>query len=443
MKRRPASLDRRHFVALAGGAFGAAVSHAAWEKDGVPRVDAARLQQTLEQLSTFGRPAGGSFADGVSRNAYTDADIAGRDYAIGLMRDAGLDPCIDAAGSLIGRRAGKIKSAKPIMFGSHIDSVPSGGNFDGPVGSMSAIEVVRTLNDHKLTTRHPLEVALWTNEEGGTVGSAAMLGLLDEQSLQRDFYGISMRDGIRKIGGDPDRLASVRREPGTIRCYLELHIEQGGSLEKAGIPIGIVDGIVGIDHWEVEVLGFANHAGTTHMDSRRDALLAAGQIVEAVREVATRIPGNQVGTVGRLNVFPNAPNVIPGRVTLIVEFRDLSPDVIERMGAEMRERTQLIARQTGTDISVKRIENLQPALADPAIQLHIQTAADALGLKTVHLPSGAGHDAQHLAKITPMGMIFVPSIGGISHSPKEFSRWEDVANGANVLLRTLLSIDRS
>jgi N-carbamoyl-L-amino-acid hydrolase len=439
---------RRCFALLAGIAVVSAPSgtvfasaHAAATAE--PRIDAARLQATLEQLSTFGRPAGGSFADGVSRVAYSDADVAGRAYAMGLMRDAGLDPHIDAAGNITGTRAGSDPALKPIVIGSHVDSVPGGGNFDGQVGSMAAIEVVRALQEHHVVTRHPLEVTLWSNEEGGPIGSSAAVETIPAEALERLYSGVRMRDGLLKIGGDPDHLALARRAPHSLHCYLELHIEQGGVLEKAGIAVGVVDGIVSIDEYDVEVKGFANHAGTTPMGERRDALLTAARVVEAVREIATRAPGRQVGTVGRFQVFPNAPNVIPGRVLLSVEFRDLSAETIARLGAETAARLQQIARETGTEISMVRAIHDDPALADVRIQKQIEAAAATLGLTTLHLPSGAGHDAQNLAKLGPMGMIFIPSIGGISHSPKELSRWSDCANGADVLLRTILRVDRS
>ncbi len=426
-------------VAL-NGAFGA-VAHGATPAE--PRVDAARLQGTLEQLSTYGRPAGGSFADGVSRVAYSDADVAGRAYAMDLMRAAGLNPHVDAAGNITGTRPGTNALLKPIVIGSHIDSVPRGGNFDGQVGSMSAIEVVRTLNDHHFATRHPLEVTLWSNEEGGPIGSSAVVGTIPPATLDRPFNGVRMRDGLLKIGGDPDHIGQARRAPHSFHAYIELHIEQGAVLDKAATPIGVVDGIVSIDEYDVEVHGLANHAGTTPMAERHDALLAAARVVEAVREITTRAPGRQVGTVGRFEVLPNAPNVIPGLVKLSVEFRDLSDAKIAALGAETDARLQQIANDTGTQITMVRALHDVPALADPRIQQQIEAAAKSLGLATLHLPSGAGHDAQNLAQLGPMAMIFIPSIGGISHSPKELSRWSDCANGADVLLRTVLRVDRS
>ena len=407
------------------------------------RVDAARLQQSLEGLSVYGRPVGGTFADGVSRVAYSDADVAGRKYAMELMRAARLEPRIDTAGNILGWREGSDRSLKPILFGSHIDSVPSGGNFDGDLGSLSAIEIVRTLRERGITTRHPLQIVIWSNEEALTMGSRAAAGDLQTADLARVYNGIPLADNLRKIGGDPARLAEARMAPGSMHCYLELHIEQGGTLDKAGIPIGVVEGIVSIDEYEVEIHGFANHAGTTPMPERRNALLAAAKLIEAVQEIVTREPGRQVGTVGHLEVLPNARNVVPGVVKHSIELRDLSPEKIARLGDEIQKRAQGIAQQTKTDILMKKVEHDAPAVATPAIQSQIEAAAAGLGLKTMRLPSGAGHDAQVVAKLGPMGMIFVPSVDGISHSPKEFTRWQDCANGANVLLHTILGMDRS
>lgn len=440
------TIDRRSFLAgfgavAAANAF-ATIMRAQTSDPGL-RVNATRLQKSLEDLSVFGRPVGGSFADGVSRVAYSDADVAGRKFAMELMRQAGLEPRIDFGGNISAMHPGSDPKLKPILFGSHIDSVPSGGNFDGDVGSMSAIEVIRTLKDRGVTTRHPLEVVIWQNEEGGLIGSSIAAGELPAIGLQRQFSGLSVADGIRKLGGDPTRLAEARRAKGSFACYLELHIEQGGNLDKAGIPIGVVEGIVSIDEYDVEIHGFANHAGTTPMPERRNALLAAARLIEAVQEIVTRERGRQVGTVGHIEAFPNARNVVPGLVKCSVELRDLDADKIARLGAAIRQRIQQIANETRTEITMTQVEHDPPAVATPEIQSAIERSATTLGLKTLRLPSGAGHDAQMMARLGLMGMIFIPSVSGISHSPKELSRWPDVANGANVLLHTILALDKT
>ncbi|MBU1374540.1 MAG: Zn-dependent hydrolase [Alphaproteobacteria bacterium] len=435
---------RRAVLQLATG-LAATLPVTSWARAGlsVPAVNAERLRRSLEDLSAFGRPAGGTFADGVSRVAYSEADVAGRALAMQLMRAAGLTPVVDAAGNISGRRPGSDPSLRPILIGSHIDTVPGGGNFDGILGSLAAIEVVRTLEEHQVRTRHPIEIAIWSNEEGDPMGSAAATGpvpaLLMDSAAPANA---AARDALRRIGGDPAKVASARRAPGSIRCYLELHIEQGGVLDAEKVPIGVVEGIVAIDQYEVTIEGVANHAGTTPMPLRQDALIAAAKMIEAVNQIATAEPGAQVATVGKLEVTPNAANVIPGRVRHTVEIRDLSSDKVARLGAAMARRAQQIAAETQTRITMTRYLHLEPALADPALQTAIEAAAANLGLRTMRLPSGAGHDAQEVAKIGPMGMIFVPSVGGVSHSPKEFTTWADCANGANVLLGTLLAVDR-
>ena len=412
-----------------------------------PEIDAQRLRRAIEGLSVFGRPAGGTFADGVSRVAYSDADIAGRQFVMGLMRVAGLAPRIDAAGSILARRPGSRADPPPILFGSHLDSVPNGGNFDGALGSLAALEVAQTLGEHGVTTAHPLEVVVWANEEGvayghGLCGSRAAVGELSGGEMDAVWNGVKMADAVRRVGGDPSRLAEARRARGSIHAYLELHIEQGGTLDLAGVPIGIVEGIVAIDRYEAVIRGVANHAGTTPMPDRRDALVAASQLVLAVREIVTREPGRQVGTVGQLAVSPNAPNVVPALVRHTIELRDLSQPRIARLAEDIRGRAREIAALTRTDIEITLTSRHEAALAAPEILAAIEASARDCGLASLRLPSGAGHDAQMMARIGPMGMIFVPSVGGVSHSPRESTTWADCARGANVLLRTVLAMDR-
>lgn len=401
------------------------------------RINGGRLNRRLAELAAFGRTE-----TGTNRLAYSEADRAGRAYVTGLMREAGLEVRIDAGANIIGRRAGRDAARPPILIGSHIDSVPDGGNYDGDIGSLGAIECAQTLNEGRVSTRHPLEVVVFSNEEGGLVGSKAMVGELGPVELAvTSRSGMIIRDGIRYLGGDPDRLAAARRSRGDVVAYLELHIEQGGTLDEAGISIGVVEGIVGIRDYEVTIEGFANHAGTTPMDRRRDALIAASQLALAVNRVVTSVPGRQVATVGRIQAFPGAPNVVPGRVVMTVEVRDLSAEKIDLLASQVIAEAERIATATGTTISFQLYSENQPALTDPRVQGLVARAADGLGLSRRALPSGAGHDAQNLARIAPVGMIFIPSVSGISHSTQEFSRPEDITNGANVLLQTVLAID--
>jgi N-carbamoyl-L-amino-acid hydrolase len=402
------------------------------------RADGARLLRHLSELAEFGKNPQG----GVSRVAYSAADVEAREYVLELMTDAQLDPTIDTAGNIIGRRAGSASGLPPLMFGSHIDSVPEGGNYDGPLGSLGAIEVAQTLAEQGRATRHPLEVVVFQNEEGGKTGSRVMSGELEERDLDLVTHsGKTIGEGIAFIGGDPNRLDSARRQAGEIAAFLELHVEQGAVLEHEAIDIGVVEGIVGIKRWNVTVEGVANHAGTTPMDVRHDALLAAARFIDAVNRVVRSIPGRQVGTVGKIAASPGAPNVVPGRVTASLEIRDLSMDKIEQVYQLIRAEADRIGRATGTAIGIEGFYVSGSAPTDARLQGLVEQSASELGLAALRMPSGAGHDAQSIAKFAPAGMIFVPSVGGISHSPQEFTRPEDVVHGVNVLLHTLLKTD--
>ncbi len=404
------------------------------------RVNADRITAHLTALAEFGKNPEG----GVSRVAYSDADKAARAVVMDWMRAARLEPSVDFAGNIIGRRAGSDASLHPLLFGSHIDSVPFGGNYDGQVGSTSAIEVAQTFAEHSIVTRHPLEVVIWQNEEGGLFGSRAVGGQLTMPELKTvSSSGRTVEEGIRFIGGDPTRLAEVKRAKGSIAGYFELHIEQGGTLDAAKVNIGVVEGIVGIKQWEVTVTGFQNHAGTTAMDQRHDALLSAARFVEMVNRVVRGIPGRQVGTVGKIQAFPGAPNVIPGKVVCTLELRDLDDAKIDSMYATIRKEADAIGKMNGTQFAYSELHVNTAAPTDPRMRKIITDAAVSLGLTTRQLPSGAGHDAQAMATLGPIGMIFIPSIGGISHAPKEFSRPADISNGANVLLRSVLAADKA
>ena len=405
-------------------------------------VQQERLWRTLEKLGEFGKNQEG----GVSRVGFTEADLAGRAYVIGLMREAGLEVRVDPAGNILGRRAGA-ENLPVLLLGSHIDSVPHGGNFDGDVGSLGAIEVIRALREQKVKTRHPLEVVIWSNEEGGRFysglfGSSAAAGILPgDIAERRDEQGGALREWLARMGGDAARIADAKIAPGRVAGYLELHIEQGAVLDAARVPIGVVQGIVGISLRTCTAAGFANHAGTTPMNRRKDALAAAARAVLALREEVRKEPGRQVGTVGEMKVEPGASNVIPGKVTFSVELRDLDEEKIARIGTRILQRFAAIAREENVQITCTPPDLDKPALTAPGFQEAIRAAAREAGLGTLDLPSGAGHDAQNVARFAPVGMIFVPSRGGISHSPLEYSSPEQVANGAEVLYRALLRLD--
>jgi beta-ureidopropionase / N-carbamoyl-L-amino-acid hydrolase len=440
-------VTRRRFVAGLTASIAGASVHAPVARRADPRVDGQALRRRIEELSVFGRPDGGTFADGVSRVAYSDADVKGREYVMGLMRTAGLETRIDPAGNIFGRRPGGDSSLPPILFGSHIDSVPSGGNFDGDLGSLSALGAIEALNVARVDTTHPLEMVVWANEEGvafarGLAGSRIVAGDVKPADMDQVWNGMTRGECIRRIGGAPERIMDAAKAKGSWHCYFELHIEQGGTLERASIPVGVVEGIVAIDRYDAVVAGVANHAGTTPMNDRQDALLAASQLALAVRDVVTREPGRQVGTVGKLDISPNAPNVIPGSARLTIELRDLSVKKLEALAESIRARARDIASSTRTSIEITRASQNPPATASPELQAAIERVSAVMNLETTRLPSGAGHDAQMMAQLAPMAMIFVPSVGGVSHSPKELTRWDDCTRGADVLLQVVLAADR-
>lgn len=402
------------------------------------QADRERLGARMRTLATFGA----NDAGGIDRVAFSDANIEALDWLAGLLTDTGFTVVRDLVGNLVARKAGSAAGLRPIMFGSHVDSVPGGGNFDGQVGVMSAVEVATVFAAADHVTRHPLELVVFTNEEGGKTGSRALAGEVELFELEIETAsGFTIGEGLGRLGGDPDRLADARREEGSIEAFLELHVEQGAVLDQDGIDIGVVEGIVGIMRWNVVAEGVTNHAGTTPMDRRTDAMVAAARLIDAVYRTALEMPGRQVATVGIVEPEPGAPNVIPGRVRSTLEIRDLTMEGIERVYAAIRERAEEITEATGVGFSFERFYTSRAAPTDPRIRDMIEGVADRLGLSSRRMPSGAGHDAQSIALLAPVGMIFVPSVGGVSHAPEEHTELDDVVNGANVLLGTLLAID--
>jgi beta-ureidopropionase / N-carbamoyl-L-amino-acid hydrolase len=406
-------------------------------------INAERLRSDLEKLSEIGRdPATG----GITRLGYSENELAAREFVTTLMKQAGLSVRTDPAGNLFGWREGSEKLPK-LLFGSHIDTVLNGGRFDGAVGTIAAIEAIRALDDGEIETRHPLEVVVWTNEEGNhfgisTMGSAIAAGVLGPEVLTRkDDQGATVADWLKRYGQDPAHLTDARIPKGSIAAYLELHIEQGPTLDRYKIPIGIVQGIVGLKRWRCIATGFANHAGTTPMRGRQDALAAASREVLAVRQAVLAESGLQVGTVGYIKVEPGAVNVIPGRAEFPVELRDLDAAKIDRIWSRIQSNFQEIDKQENVTTQCTEFDDIAPARTDPAMQSAIRKAAHSLGLDSFDLPSGAVHDAQLMARIAPFGMIFIPSHNGISHAPQELSSWPSIADGAEVLYRSLLQVD--
>ena len=405
-------------------------------------INESRINQTLQELGHLGESP-----EGMDRVAYSPEDIAGRDYTIKLMQEAGLETRIDAAGNIIGRRAGSDDNLPAIALGSHTDTVPKGGKYDGALGVMGAIEVIRTLEEQGHRTRHPLEVIDFTNEEGTRfhrwlVGSRSMSGLLEQEDLDAlDDDGLSLGPCIADIGGDLSRIGEAVRSPGELAAYFELHIEQGPYLHQSGNPIGVVTGITGRAVFEVEIEGKANHAGTTPMSTRRDALVSASKLVLNIQKMAAEQEICRVSTVGSIKAIPNAVNVIPGHASIGLEFRDTDMEALAAAEQELRRATDQAAVDDIVNIEVirHRFTSAVPITAD--MQVLVAEAAENCGMAWEPLASGAGHDAQAVANIAPVAMIFVPSIDGISHAIEEYSTPQDCANGAQVLLELLLLAD--
>lgn len=402
--------------------------------------DANRIEARIFELAAFGKDPQG----GVSRISFSEADLQGRQYIVQLMGQLGLEVRVDAAANIIGRRSGKNNSLPVIAFGSHIDSVPMGGNYDGDVGVIGALECIELMNENNIITEHPLEVIVFSDEEGGLTGSKALSGELNARDLEKISHsGKLVRAGINFLGGDAENIESVIRKKGEIAAFLELHIEQGARLYQNKIDIGVVEGIVGIGWWDMTFQGKANHAGTTPMNARRDALLAASRLIVQINEIARNMEGNQVATVGRIKAEPGAPNVIPGRVVASLEIRDLSNEKIQAVFEKIKGAAKILEAETGVLIAFTEAFLSASALTDQAVQKVIAGNAEKLGLSFQFMPSGAGHDTQDMARIAPSGMIFVPSKDGISHAPDEFTSAPDMANGATVLFHSILALDQA
>lgn len=405
------------------------------------KINTERLSENWRILKSFGF---NEATQGNERIAFSDYNLEAVNMIDEKLTALGMHVKIDAAGNLIATRDGKNNQLPPIAFGSHVDCVPNGGHYDGQIGVLGAIEIIETLVENDFQTNHPLELIVFSNEESGVFGSRALAGALTEASLKvMTPSGFTNAQGAERLGGDAKKILSIARKPGSLHAFLELHIEQGGILEERRLDIGIVQGIVGLRWWDVTVEGTSNHGGTTPMNKRQDALLAAAKFVQLVNSVVTSIPGAQVGTVGRIKAFPGAPNVIPGKVILSLELRDLSEDKIDRLFAEIQAKTDEIAADSQVKFSFSPISATgKAALTDERIQAMIQKEAENLSFTYQYMPSGAGHDAQEMSHIAPTGMIFIPSKAGISHAPEEYSTFKDIGQGTQLLLNTILSLDQ-
>ena len=406
-------------------------------------INAGRLRDSLIALSRFGAHPGG----GAHRFAFSKEELAARAWITGEMEGAGLRVRTDPAGNLFGRREGK-EPLPAILFGSHLDTVPQGGHYDGTLGVLGALEVLRALGEERIQTRHPLEMVVWCDEEGahfgnGLFGSRAATGAVHDGELDRvGEDGLSLHEWIERYGLDPRALERAVLDPRRVRAVFELHIEQGGNLEREGCRIAVVEGIVGIHRFEVNVGGFQNHAGTTPMAERKDAMLSAAHLIVAVHQEIRALPGDQVGNVGQLAVSPDAANVVPGAVRFPIELRDLKDEVVDDIIERIGVRGAQLAEQTGCTVGIHRTLREPPADMDPGLRALLYKVAREAGHEPLSLPSRAGHDAQNTARHgIPTAMIFVPSRAGISHSPEEWTSWDDCAQGVDLLRRAVLAVD--
>ncbi|MGB2815604.1 MAG: Zn-dependent hydrolase [Burkholderiaceae bacterium] len=405
------------------------------------RINPQRLIGRLDTLAAIGATADGSCC----RLALTDEDKAGRDLVVGWMRDLGLEVRIDPIGNIFGLRKGResVDACAPVMTGSHIDTVRTGGRYDGNLGVLGGLEVVQTLNDAGVTTRRPLVVGAFTDEEGARfhpdmAGSLAYVGgmALEELYATKGIDGKVFRDELARIGYLGDAPVPLYRP----HAYVELHIEQGPILDLEGITIGAVEDLQGISWTEVLIAGQSNHAGTTPMRMRHDAGYCAAAIGVFVRELVKEIGGAQVGTVGSITLHPNLTNVVAARARVTVDLRNTDDAVLKQSEARLAAFLEKLARDEGVKIETHSLARFAPVQFDKGIAALVTRTAQKLGHSVRPMTSGAGHDAQMLARICPTAMIFVPSVKGISHNPAEHTAPEHLAAGADVLLHTLLEL---
>lgn len=408
-------------------------------------VDPARIAEVVDGLARLtepGRP--------YTRRAFTALFPAGRDFLLEKFRAAGLETRIDAAGNLIGRRAGRKPGSGTIMLGSHSDTVPDGGRYDGIAGVAVALEVARALADKGIALDHDLEIVDFLAEEVSIfgvscIGSRGMAGVLPEDWLSRESNGLTLEEGIREAGGDPARIAAEARRD--IAAFLELHIEQGPVLESGALDIGVVTAIAGITRIEIVVEGRADHAGTTPMGRRADALAAAARLVTGIEALATSLsegPGHFTATVGEFSIEPNAANVVPSRARLLIDARAEERAAMDLFSASVDRLAEQVARETGTAIAPpRRISDNMPTPGDPLVLDVLDAACEAVGARHRRMASGAGHDTAFMAKVTRAAMIFVPCLGGRSHAPEEFAETDDIALGAAVLFNAVIQLDET
>ena len=401
----------------------------------VLQINSDRLWQSLMDLAQIGATDKG----GVRRLTLTDTDRRGRDQFVSWCEEAGMSVEVDGIGNIFGRRTGTDQDALPVAMGSHLDSQPSGGKFDGAYGVMAGLEIVRTLNDAGIRTRAPVEVVAWTNEEGSRfvptlMGSGVFAGVFPLEKIlqEKDVDGISVRDALASTG------YAGKAQPHRLGAYFEAHIEQGPVLEASGKTIGVVLGALGQRWFDVVIAGQDSHAGPTPMDTRKDALLAASRLVIEVNRIATTFPDYARGTVGFMQVKPNSRNVVPGEVRMTVDLRNAKDATLSAMVEELKRNIASIEKETRTEIALTQVVYFPPSEFAPELVEGVREGAKAFGYSHQDIVSGAAHDAVYMSRIAPTAMVFVPCEGGISHNEIENARPEHIAAGCNVMLHAVL-----
>ena len=405
-----------------------------------PAITLSRLRAHIEALSRFGRNPDGQ---GISRSCWSPAHEEARAWLLGKMTEAGLETTVDPAGNTFGRLG---RGGPAVVTGSHIDTVPQGGPLDGALGVLAGLECLQTIREAGAATTRPLMVAAWSDEEGryaSLFGSRCFIGAIDGKHIPgfKAADGERLVDAMARAGFDAREAPRARCDPKALAAYVELHIEQGPHLEAAGIPIGVVEGIVGTRRQRLVFIGEPDHAGTTPMARRKDAFLGAAEYALKARDhVVDGGSGRSVTNFGRIELSPGVSNIVPARAVLLQELRELDARILGRLHRECHALARQIAKRRGLRVVIEPVSQSEPARCAPRVQDAVARASERLGLAFRRMPSGAGHDAQNLARVTQSGMVFVPSRGGRSHRPDEMSDWRAIERGANVLLHTLLDL---
>lgn len=408
------------------------------------QVDIAQIKKNILELATIGRSGDDR---GIYRMAFTDADMEGKRWLLDRIEEAGLETASDGAANIFGKiiPEGDAGERPAILMGSHIDTVPCAGSLDGSLGVVVALECLRTIRQSGVELKRPLEMVAFSDEEGRfgeMFGSQAFCGLISPDTLHdKDLDGVELGDAMLQQGLDPIKALDAARPRESVEAYIELHIEQGPVLDRTKTAVGIVENITGLLKWQVRFHGDANHAGTTPMEMRNDAFMGLADFAHEIPRIIDENGSERSrATIGKAHILPGSANTVPGLVEFSLDVRDTDADVLKELGLACQKALAATARRRGLRVEHESLSSIDPVACDPGIVQSFSEEAERLGLKSMHMPSGAAHDAQILGGLTRMGMLFAPSRGGKSHTPEEWTAWEDVEAAANLALHTLLRL---